>query len=105
MPMYVFKCPAPECEQEREELRRVSEIDEPGPGCPSHDLRMKRVPTTASFGFKTAGGNYAMFSGAHGPATTGSRKIPTIGKGHGLGGHRKFDKSKVGANPIPGVTK
>lgn len=95
MPIYVYRCP--ECGAEREEIRKVSEIDEPAPTCKGGEFSdpdahrpapMERAPTTASFGFKTAGGNFAWFSPSHGAVTKGNRRPKTISTGHGLGGHR-----------------
>jgi hypothetical protein len=95
VPIYVYRCPA--CGREAEELRRVSECGEAGPTCKggaindeaSHaPVAMPRAPTTASFGFKTKGGNFASFSPSHGPVTRGNRRPKTVSRGAGLGGRR-----------------
>lgn len=100
MPIYAYRCE--HCNAETEEVRMLSEVYDRGPRCPCSDgAVMTRVPSAASFGFKTKGGNFASFSGAHGPVTKGNRRPKTIRKGQGLGGHRKFDKSRVQINPIP----
>ncbi len=95
MPIYVYRCP--ECGAEAEEIRRIADMDAPAPTCKggpysSEDSHapalMARAPTTASFGFKTRGGNFAWFSGSRGSATRGNRRPKTISRGAGLGGRR-----------------
>ena len=89
MPMYVFRCPR--CREEQESLQA---FDDPAPKCCGGTTN--RVPTTASFGFRTLGGNIARFSPSHGPVTKGNKKATVIGKGHGLGGHRGRTPPKLG---------
>lgn len=95
MPIYIYRCPG--CGAEQEELRS---FDDPGPNChgwatEAHEpTRMVRIPAAASFGFKTAGGNFAWFSPSHGAVTKGNRKPKTITTGDGLGGHRPHASPK-----------
>jgi putative FmdB family regulatory protein len=73
MPIYVYRCPA--CSTEVEEIRSITDTSP----APRHCGReMNRAPTTASFAFRTAGGNLAGFSPSHGPVTKGNRKPKTI---------------------------
>lgn len=89
MPMYVFRCPR--CHEEMEALQAFTDP------APRHcGETTNRVPTTASFGFRTLGGNIARFSPSHGPVTKGNRRPATIGHGHGLGGHRGRTPPKLG---------
>lgn len=79
----------------------VSEVNDPGPQCPCSDgALMTRVPSAVSFGFMTKGGHFASFSGAAGPVVKGNRRPKTIRRGAGLGGRRKFDKSRVQPTPV-----
>ncbi len=83
MPIYIYRCP------EGHEVELIESLAEGAlPHVCACSAPMSRAPTAASFGFKTAGGNFAWFSGAHGPVTRGNRRPRTISTGHGLGGRR-----------------
>jgi hypothetical protein len=87
--MYVFRCTR--C---REEIEALQAFDDPAPKHCGETTN--RVPTTASFGFRTLGGNIARFSPSHGPVMKGNKRPATIGNGHGLGGRKGRTPPKLG---------
>ena len=55
MPIYVYKCPFPECGEVEELLTTRVTRDHPIPYCAKCDVYMERVPTAGAIIFKGSG--------------------------------------------------
>jgi putative FmdB family regulatory protein len=91
MPVYTDRCEA--CGREAEDIRSVSA---PQPECCGRPT--VKVPASASFAFKTKGGNLFNFSPSSGRVTKGNRRPKVITRGIGLGGRRKPPRIRTEAD-------
>lgn len=85
MPILTYNCTV--CGKRFEEITTNAVAKRPPPPTCCGKETERHLEAT-SFTFKTRGGNNIGFSGAHGPYTRNAKKVPTIGTGHGMGGHR-----------------